>query len=86
MRLQSVLCGKYMRVFSNLFEYMCENGTFSESEARPLFHTLVETCVECADRGVFHRDIKSENIIISNKQGWEYFIIVSTLVPYFKKL
>ncbi|XP_051776548.1 serine/threonine-protein kinase pim-2-like [Erpetoichthys calabaricus] len=48
----------------NLYEFVMVNGGFGEVEARRLFRQLVEAHQHCEARGVFHRDLKPDNVII----------------------
>ncbi|KAJ0978617.1 hypothetical protein J5N97_014091 [Dioscorea zingiberensis] len=42
-------------------------GKLSENEGRKLFHQLIDAVSYCHDRGVFHRDLKGENILVDAK-------------------
>ncbi|CAK7344598.1 unnamed protein product [Dovyalis caffra] len=39
----------------------------SESEARKIFHQLIDTVDYCHNRGVYHRDLKPENLLLDAK-------------------
>ncbi|KAJ6731610.1 SERINE/THREONINE KINASE [Salix purpurea] len=39
----------------------------SESEARKIFHQLIDAVDYCHNRGVYHRDIKPENLLLDSK-------------------
>merc|ERR1712080_265730 len=48
----------------DLFDFISEKGPLSESLAKRIFHHLLDTVIQCHGRGVIHRDIKDENILI----------------------
>merc|ERR1712080_658480 len=48
----------------DLFDFISEKGPLSESIAKRIFHQLLDTVIQCHGRGVIHRDIKDENILI----------------------
>jgi len=49
---------------NDLFDNISENWPLPEFVARDLFKQIVDTVSVCQDRGVIHRDIKDENILI----------------------
>ena len=49
----------------DLFEILNEMGRMSESCVRVISKQIIETCCELAKAGVFHRDIKDENILVN---------------------
>ena len=49
----------------DMFDYITEKGTVAETVARGFFKQVVETVISCHSRGVIHRDIKDENILVN---------------------
>ena len=48
----------------DLFDFISENGPLGEQLGRKLFRQVVDTVIACHAKGVLHRDIKDENILI----------------------
>ena len=67
------MCDSFAIVFENdgiykdLFDIIVEKGKLEENLTRNIFHQVVETVIMCHKRGVLHKDIKDENIIINIK-------------------
>ncbi|KAL9253878.1 CBL-interacting serine/threonine-protein kinase 1-like protein [Drosera capensis] len=73
-RLHEVLASKtkiYMVLeYANggeLFNRIASKGKLSEERGRKLFQQLIDGVSYCHDKGVFHRDLKLENILIDAK-------------------
>ena len=56
-----------MEMFNSqdLFDYISESGPVGESVAKVIFGQVVETILDCHTKGVFHGDIKDENILMN---------------------
>lgn len=52
---------------SDLFECIEQHNCFAESTARLLFAQVVEAIADLRARGVVHRDIKDENIVVDTE-------------------
>ncbi|KNA19803.1 hypothetical protein SOVF_058140 [Spinacia oleracea] len=50
-----------------LFDKIASRGKLPEKEGRRLFQQLIDGVSYCHDRGVFHRDLKLENILVDGK-------------------
>ena len=53
----------------DLFDFITDKGALSEDLARELFREIVTTIISCHHRGVTHRDIKDENLVIDLETG-----------------
>ena len=53
----------------DLFDYITEKRRLDENEARSIFHQVIEAVMYCESKGIFHRDIKDENILLDTKTG-----------------
>ena len=53
----------------DLFDYITEKRRLDENEARNIFRQVVEAVIYCEAKGIFHRDIKDENILLDSITG-----------------
>ena len=53
----------------DLFDFISKQEFLSENIARKIFRQVLDATMYCELKGVFHRDIKDENIILDLKTG-----------------
>eukprot|EP00470_Lotharella_oceanica_P004691 CAMPEP_0170175732 /NCGR_PEP_ID=MMETSP0040_2-20121228/8755_1 /TAXON_ID=641309 /ORGANISM="Lotharella oceanica, Strain CCMP622" /LENGTH=489 /DNA_ID=CAMNT_0010417821 /DNA_START=32 /DNA_END=1501 /DNA_ORIENTATION=- len=49
-----------------LFDFLMHTGSFSDNVSRSYFHQLVNGLYECHTKGVVHRDLKPDNLLMDN--------------------
>jgi len=55
--------------YVDLFDYLTAREPLDECCARRIFRQIVEAIAYCHGRGIYHRDIKDENVLINVKTG-----------------
>ena len=54
-------------VCEDLYQLLDNTDTLSEPFIKKMFSAIVKTVIKCRESGVFHRDIKDENILVDLK-------------------
>ena len=66
-----------------LFDRIVDKGNFTEAQAKTVMRQLLSALSEMHRRGVIHRDVKPENLLLTTKTGWDIklsdFGLVKTL-------
>ena len=55
--------------YIDLFDFISKQDFLPENVARKIFRQVLDATAYCELKGVFHRDIKDENIILDLKTG-----------------
>ena len=50
----------------NLEHHLRKHGNIPEKQALPLLHQLASGCAYLFDKNIYHRDLKTENILIGD--------------------
>jgi NUAK family SNF1-like kinase len=53
----------------NLLNFMRKKGVLNESEAMKLFYQIIRAMNFCHRRGIVHRDIKLDNVLMNEDQN-----------------
>ncbi|KAI6651752.1 Serine/threonine-protein kinase pim-2 [Oopsacas minuta] len=53
----------------DLFDMITQEGCLDEKRSREILYQLVHALKHCQDNGVFHRDVKDENILVDLDSG-----------------
>ena len=57
-----------------LFDRICERGSFYEEDAALIVRTLVDAVAYLHSQNIVHRDIKPENLLLRSKDSFEIVI------------
>lgn len=60
----------------DLFEYILDHGPFQEDIAKVITQQILSAVAYLHMRGVIHRDIKAENIILYNSRYRSYSLLL----------
>ena len=53
-------------VHGEIFDHLVVNGRMKEEEAARIFAQLVSAVQYCHNKGIVHRDLKAENVLLDN--------------------
>jgi serine/threonine protein kinase len=63
------VCSMGHTMHTDLFEFVNANVVLSEDQTVYIFHRLLAILTKCKSLGVFHGDVKDENILICSETG-----------------
>lgn len=52
-----------------IFDHLVENGRMKETEAARVFTQLISAVQYCHSKGIVHRDLKAENILLDKEMN-----------------
>ncbi|XP_073774480.1 uncharacterized protein isoform X2 [Danio rerio] len=64
-----ILSLEYAESCQTLYEYITDIFEIEENRARRLMHQFIQAVMFCAERGVFHGDIHTENILVTKPRS-----------------
>jgi len=59
-----------------LFDVICEKGSFNEADARILMKQVISCVNYCHKKNIVHRDLKPENILLDGQNGYDDIKII----------
>lgn len=59
-----------------IFDHLVANGRMKEEEAARVFAQIVSAVDYCHSKGVVHRDLKAENVLLDNEMNIKVSVVV----------